>query len=101
MSRLLLSRPLVFWLSDQHLARYAAQHLFQPRRSASKTDANVGVLLHWKREVEFAFKPDWDLAHRALRFNFDPFEMARSRSSCGRGAYPGKDICDHLRRDVS
>jgi hypothetical protein len=65
MAGVLLGRPLVCRPIDQHVARYAAQYLFDPRRNASQADADARVLLRREREVEFPFKLHRNLAHRA------------------------------------
>lgn len=57
MSGLLLGRPFVAGLSNQHLPRNYTQHFLQPCRRSTQANAQIRILLDGKRELEFSFKP--------------------------------------------
>src|ERR1043165_1117209 len=59
-----LSGPLAPALPDPVLFGDAAEHLFQARRGSPKADAEVGMLIHRKCEVELPLEPSFELAHR-------------------------------------
>jgi hypothetical protein len=63
MAGVFLGRPLRGRSTDHHVARNAAEQLFQPRRSTPQADAQVGVLVDGNVELESPFKPGWTLIH--------------------------------------
>src|ERR1700676_914821 len=63
MAGVFLGGPFRARSTDQHVARNAAEKLFEPRRSAPQANAQVGVLVNWKVELESPIKPGWNLTH--------------------------------------
>ena len=63
MAGVFLGRPLRGRSTDHHVARNAAEQLFQPSRSTPQADAQIGVLVDGNVELESPFKPGWTLTH--------------------------------------
>jgi hypothetical protein len=63
MAGVLLGRPFVSRFGDQEVARYIMEDLFEPCWSAPEAYAEVRILLHGKRKLEFSFKPNGNVAH--------------------------------------
>ena len=57
MSGMFLSGPFLQRFVDQDFISTTADHLFHTSRRASQSDAQVGVLLRRKCEIELAVEP--------------------------------------------
>jgi len=69
MPGVLLGRPLLTFagLPDEDIASGTMDDFFQAGWRSPQAHTQVRMLLHWKGEVEFPFKPDWWSIHVLIR----------------------------------
>ncbi len=63
MADVLLRGPAGGWFGGEEGMRLIAKELVEARGSAAQTGEQVGEQLGGEGELEFSFKPGWDLGH--------------------------------------